>query len=359
MDLDTLKGTVQGYFDRAFVEVAEKDYETPLANSDYGVKAKLAPNTGTFVQFRCFGDLPLSTNADNDSPKLYAEDEEPANPMILTDDVFQVSLQDLVGYLAMRPRLLQQDPVDILAMTKTRLVKWARRMIHTVVNDRFVVPLGVAVTNLSNTYVKAPRPLRTIFAGGVAGFAGLRADSFLALPDIVRAASLLCNANVPLIGDRAVCVIDSPGIQQLALGDSKFMDAIKRVEDRNQKIFGSGSSVDYAGIMFKVQSDGYRCDLPGEGGALRTRKNSGKVRVCHVIGENTFGYLDLGDAGSEQRKLLAPSFKVQDITITGNQITCALRFPMQAMVMQRDNGVNIAYTSAFDEKPDDLPDQDA
>ena len=46
MDLDTLKGTVQGYFDRAFVEVAEKDYETPLANSDYGVKAKLAPNTG-------------------------------------------------------------------------------------------------------------------------------------------------------------------------------------------------------------------------------------------------------------------------------------------------------------------------
>jgi len=36
MDLDTLKGTVQGYFDRAFVEVAEKVYETPLANSDYG-----------------------------------------------------------------------------------------------------------------------------------------------------------------------------------------------------------------------------------------------------------------------------------------------------------------------------------
>ncbi len=359
MDLDTLKGTVQGYFDRAFVEVAEKDYETPLANSDYGIKAKLAPQSGTFVQFRSLGDLPLGTNADNDSPKLYAEDEEPANPMVLTDDVFQVSLQELAGYLEMRPRLIQQDPVDILATTKRRLVKWARRMIHTVVNDRFVVPLGVAVTNLSNTYVKAPLPLRTIYAGGVAGFAGLQADSFLTLADIIRAASLLRNGNVPLLGDRVVCVVDSPGVQQLALGDSKFMDAIKRVEDSTQKIFGAGSTVDYAGVVFKVQSDGYRCHLPGEGGALRTRKNDGKVRVCHLFGENTFGYLDLGEAGSEQRKLLAPSFKVQDITVTGNKVTCALRFPMQAMVMQRDNGVNLAYTSAFDEKPGDLPDEDA
>jgi len=359
MDLDTLKGTVQGYFDRAFVEVAEKDYETPLANSDYGVKAKLAPNAGTFVQFRSFGDLPLTVNENNDSPKLYAEDEEPENPMVLSDDVFQVSLQDLVGWLNMRPRLLQQDPVDILAMTKKRLVKWARRMIHTVVNDRFVVPLGVAVTNLSNTYVKAPLPLRTMYAGGVAGFAGLRSDSFLTITDIIRASALLRNANVPLVSDRPVCVIDSPGVQQIALGDSKFMDAIKRYEDSNQKMFGSGSSVDYAGVLFKVQSDGYRCHLAGEGGALRTRKNEGKVRVCHVIGENCFGYLDLGEAGSEQRKLLAPNFKVQDITVTGNKITCALRFPMQAMVMQRDNGVNIAYTSAFDEKPSDLPDQDA
>ncbi len=359
MDLDTLKGTVQGYFDRAFVEVAEKDFETPLANSDYGVKAKLAPKSGTFVQFRSLGDLPLAVGTANDSPVLYAEDEEPPSPMVLTDDVFQVSLQELAGYLELRPRLIEQDPVDILSVTKKRLVKWARRMIHTVVNDRFVVPLGVAVTNLSNTYVAAPKPLRTIYAGGVAGFTALRADSYITLADIIRGASLLRNGNVPLIADRVVCVIDSPGIQQIALGDSKFMDAIKRVEDASQKIFGSGSTVDYAGVAFKVQSDGYRCRLSGEGGALATRKSTGKVRVCHLFGENTFGYLDLGEAGSEQRKLLAPSFKVQDITVTGNKVTCALRFPCQAMVMQRNNGVNLAYTSAFDEKPEDLPDDNA
>ena len=359
MDLDTLKGTVQGFFDRAFVEVAEKEFETPLANSKYGVKAKLAPKSGTFVQFRSLGDLPLSVGTTNDSPVLYAEDQEPANPMVLSDEVFQVSLQELAGFLELRPRLIEQDPIDILTVTKQRLIKWARRMIHIVVNDRFVVPLGVAVTNLSNTYVQAPLPLRTIYAGGVAGFAGLRADSYITVADIVRGASLLRNGNVPLIDDRIVCVIDSPGTQQIALGDSKFMDAMKRVEDANQKIFGAGSTVDYAGVTFKVQSDGYRCHLPGEGGALATRKNTGKVRVCHLFGENTFGYLDLGEAGSDQRQLLAPSFKVQDITVTGNKVTCALRFPCQAMVMERNNGVNLAYTSAFDEKPEDLPDDNA
>ena len=58
MDLTTLKGTVQGYFDRAFQEIAERDFETPLANSEFGVKSKLDEKSGTFVQFRSFGDLP-------------------------------------------------------------------------------------------------------------------------------------------------------------------------------------------------------------------------------------------------------------------------------------------------------------
>jgi len=41
MDSTTMKGTVQGYFDRAFDEMTDKELETPLANSGLGVKAKL------------------------------------------------------------------------------------------------------------------------------------------------------------------------------------------------------------------------------------------------------------------------------------------------------------------------------
>ena len=98
MDSTTMKGTVQGYFDGAFDEMTDKELETSLANSGLGVKAKLAPNSGTFVQLRKFGDLALATEANSDSPKMYGETEEPSTSMVVPDEVFQVSTQDLPGY---------------------------------------------------------------------------------------------------------------------------------------------------------------------------------------------------------------------------------------------------------------------
>ena len=38
MDTTTMKGTVQGYFDRAFDEMTDKELETPLANSGLGAR---------------------------------------------------------------------------------------------------------------------------------------------------------------------------------------------------------------------------------------------------------------------------------------------------------------------------------
>jgi hypothetical protein len=114
MNLTALKGTVQGYFDRAFVEVAQTDYETPLANSELGYQAKLAPNTGTFVQFRVIGELPLDTQANSDSPKTYTDEQEPSAAMTLSDEVFQASIEEIAGYVSLRARLIEQDPIDIL-----------------------------------------------------------------------------------------------------------------------------------------------------------------------------------------------------------------------------------------------------
>ena len=38
MDSTTMKGMVQGYFDRAFDEMTDKEFENPLANSGLGVE---------------------------------------------------------------------------------------------------------------------------------------------------------------------------------------------------------------------------------------------------------------------------------------------------------------------------------
>jgi hypothetical protein len=40
MDSTTMKGTVQGYFDRAFDEMTDKELETPLANSGRGTEVR-------------------------------------------------------------------------------------------------------------------------------------------------------------------------------------------------------------------------------------------------------------------------------------------------------------------------------
>ncbi|OQC18343.1 MAG: hypothetical protein BWX70_03534 [Verrucomicrobia bacterium ADurb.Bin070] len=116
-------------------------------------------------------------------------------------------------------------------------------------------------------------------------------------------------------------------------------------------MFGAGDMIDYGGVAFVRQDDPYRCNLPDAGGAVQTRCNTGKVRVAHLFGVNAFGYLDLGEAGSSTRRTLAPTFKCQDITITGTLLTCAVRMGFQAMVVERNFGLNLAYTSAFDEVP--------
>ena len=308
MDSTTMKGTVQGYFDRAFDEMTDKELETPLANSGLGVKAKLAPNSGTFVQFRKFGDLALATEANSDSPKMYGETEEPSASMVVPDDIFQVSTQDLAGYLSFRPKLLLQDPSDIMAVSKRRLNRWVRRMIHTVVNDRFVRPLAVAVTNLDSAYVAAPKPFRVIYAGGAAAFAGMREDSFVTIADIFRGAALLRNGRAPSSDGRYACVMDSAGIEQIKFGDSKFTDLIKGFEDKNNRVFGAGDMIDYGGAAFVRQDDPYRCNLPDVGGAVQTRCNTGKVRArraslrrkrLRVSGSRRGGLPDAPDPGPD------------------------------------------------------------
>jgi len=82
---------------RAFDEMTDKELETPLTNSGLSVKAKLAPNSGTFVQFRTFGDLALATEANSDSPKMYGETEESSASMNARNDIFKASTQDLAA----------------------------------------------------------------------------------------------------------------------------------------------------------------------------------------------------------------------------------------------------------------------
>ena len=64
------EGHGPGVFRPGFRRDDRQGLHIPLANSDLGVKAKLAPNSGTFVQFRKFGDLSYCVTYDGLRPVM-------------------------------------------------------------------------------------------------------------------------------------------------------------------------------------------------------------------------------------------------------------------------------------------------
>lgn len=361
MTTSTLSGTIQAYLERKFQEMGDREFQTPLAASPFGEKAELAVNAGTFAQFRTWGEFDVShTSGANHAPKEYGESEEPSDAMELEDNIFQAGLSELAGYVSLGHIVRATDPVNVSRKAQERFRTWCRRETHRLVNTRFVQAFPTVVTNLDSQKVEAPKPFKTIYAGGVTSFAGLRADNFITMADIFRAAAILRNSKAPGIrNDQFVCVIDNAGIEQLKLGDPNFRDLIKRSEDKTQAVFGAGKMIPYGGVFFAPQHDPYTCKLSAEGGTLAARQDGGKVRVCHVLGRGAFGYLDFGKAGTVQRRTLTPTFKVQDITVTGVTMTMGLRMQVQAMVLNRDFGLNLAYTTPFDEDFDSIPDDQA
>lgn len=361
MDTTTLAGTIQAYLVKKFQEMGDREFQTPLANASFGEKAELVANNGTFAQFRVWQEFDVShTSATNHSPKEYGQNDEPADPMELEDELFQAGLSELAGYVSLGHIARATEPVNLTKKCQERFATWIRRELHRLVNTRFVRAFPAAVTNLDSQYVQAPKPFKTIYAGGRQTFGQLLGDDVITMPDIFRATAILRNSKAPAVrNDQYVCVIDNAGIEQLKLGDPLFRDLIKRFEDKSQQVFGYGKMIAYGGVYFVPQHDPYTCKLAAEGGALANRQDDGKVHVCHILGKGAFGYLDFGKPGTVQRRSLTPTFKTQDITVTGVNMTMATRMQAQAMVLNRDFGLNLAFTSAFDETFESLPDDQA
>lgn len=361
MDTTKLAGTIQAYMIKKFQEMGDREFKTPLANASFAETAELVSNNGTFASFRVWQEFDVShTSATNHSPKEYGENDEPSAAMELSDTVFQAGLSELAGFVSLGHIARATDPVNLTMKSQERFATWLRRELHRLVNTRFVRVFPTAVTNLDSQFVEAPKPFKTIFAGGVTNFANLRADGFIQMADIFRAAAILRNSKAPTIkNDQYVCVIDNAGIEQLKLGDANFRDLIKCSEDKSGSVFGAGKMISYGGVYFVPQNDQYACALAAEGGTLANRQDGGKVHVAHVLGRGAFGYLDFGKAGTVQRRSLTPTFKTQDITVTGVNMTMALRMQAQAMTLNRDFGLNLAFTTEFDEDFASLPDDQA
>lgn len=352
--ISTVSGTIQKYFERSWMDLPQEDFRTPLANSQLLERAVIPRNKGQYAEFRTFDHLTIETNGTDDSPKTYGENAEPSSPLVLSASVVQVAFEMLADYLEIGNVADATDSTGLVKKGKEEMMLVVRRKIHRLTNDRCVKTITANVLNASLSPSPLPQPFKTLFASGAADYGELTSDSVHTMADYKRARSALRNSRAPgIFGSLYAAIIDE-AIKDQLLDDPNFRDAAKRHEDMTQKAFGMGTMMDYEGMRWIIQDDAYRCALPAASGALTTRSDSGLVHVGHVLGKSAMGYVDFAGSNSLQRRTLRPQFKVQDISSTGTGPTIGWRMPYQAIVLNRNRGLNVAGTSRYNETVSDL-----
>jgi len=166
----SLTGAIQRYFKRAWMDLPQRSFKTPLANSEFLDKAVIPKNRGQNAQFRVFDHLTIETNGTDDSPKTYSENAEPSSANQLSAAVFEVSFEMIAAYSELGNVLMATDPVDLMTKNKEELAVLVRRVTHQLTNDRCVKPITANVLNTSNSPSPLPAPFKTVYAGTVGDF---------------------------------------------------------------------------------------------------------------------------------------------------------------------------------------------
>jgi len=341
-----ISGSVQVYFEKKWMDQKRRSYDTPLANSKLGVKASIPKHGGAYAEFRKFEDYTVPSVTADDAPKYYSEsDGDPSSGQTETARIIQVPLAELRDYVSMGNMVRSVDPIDVVKASYQKFETQIRRWVHQHVNECFVN--GIADTNSYTGGSNLASNFNTMYAGGANNFADLTAGSKFTVEDFKKAKVALANDGVPEVYPGLhVAVIDHAICSQLE-ADPYFRELVIRGY-KTDKVFGGAKAIDIYGLRFIIQHDPYRCNLPGAGGLLATRANTGAVHVAHVMGKDAFGYVDLGDARTRSRLMRGTGFKVQDVTKTGVELTIGYNIPFKAAVLQENYGLNIAGTTDYD-----------
>lgn len=343
----TLAGSIQKWFDKKSVDQDNREYETPLCNPAVGVAATIPQHGGTFMEFRQFEDFEPELETADDAPKLYAASSgDPSTGVTMAASVKQIPLAKILRKISLGEILVGTDPSDPVMVSKRKFRQMLKRWTHMVTNQSFVVPITDVSSFTDGT--KLPGAFPTLYSQGAHNHAQLTADATFIIQDFKRAATILRNDGVPVAFGEGLdglyaAYVDAAIWAQLE-DDPKFAAMVERGY-KTETVVGKYKYIDLYGCRFIQQSDPYRCKLSGEGGALTTRKKTGRVHVAHVLGKDAFAYLNLADKTARGMT----TFKVQDITATGTEMTIGCNVPFRAAPLHGDRGINIAGCTAYDE----------
>lgn len=336
-----LTGVIQTYLVKAFMDLQMEVFRTPLVNSEMAIQGNIPNHSGQEVEFRKF---------DHFTPDgaLFGETAEPGSSELLKSTTIQAPIEELVRKISLGHLLRSTDLIDITEKAVELLRVAVKRDAHILNTIRFVNDATITNFGLSRSHTA----FKTIFAGGADSFSDIGLGNTHTIQDWKRAQSILRNTTVPTVeAGLYIGVIDDAIQNQLLDDDERFRRVLERSPTQSQRdsVFGSAVLGDFAGIRWVMHDDSYRTDLDTEGGVLATRVASGKVHVGHLLGMDAFGQITLGG-----KSPLTPTFKVQDITVTGIETTLAYRVPYQVIGIDSEWGINLAGTTNYSENVSDI-----
>jgi len=206
-------GAVFTYFQKAWMNMPIRDFMTPLTNSKYLVKATIPAESGQGVKFRYFPEWNVeATSSSNSAPKEYNENTEPSAGNTLVPVLVEAPLTFFASYTDLGNFAMATDPTDLLAKSKENFRLQLRRWMHQIANQRCVVKLTDGLRADSGATVTAgniPSAFSTIYAGGLATFGQLVADSVI--PLTTSSARLPCCARMAFPRPLAVARVEAAG----------------------------------------------------------------------------------------------------------------------------------------------------
>jgi len=324
--IDTMVGAIQKYLRAKLLE--EKDFKTPLANSDYGVAGSIPQKNGQYIEYRIFNDIGL--------PSFVNEGQEPAAGQSITSNVYQQPIKEIADWMEITALLKATDRVNVTDKCYNAMKRALLRRMARCTQEAFLMSYKDNIYGLNFDNHAFP----TIFANSRATYNDLLATDYITMTDLVRARMRLENSRVPNFDGYYICVID-PALRMQLEEDPTFFDVVKRHEAMVKKILIPGHIMDWKGIRFIEQTDPYRTAV-GVANEFHARGSSPTmgatevITTAHMFGNEAFGYLGLDGMQASGIK-----FKSQDISITGTSTTLGYRVSYNVGTLQRYNGINV------------------
>lgn len=310
-----LSDLVVEYFDKRALDESEIKNDLLMR----GVKGTIPKGNSATIHWHRWTKFGIASDLSEGS----AGDPTTGESMAVTD--VEATLVEFGSFLRVP---LFGDSLLIESMVKQGYDKFIEQAARTA-NRRLMTALVAGDSTTNNSLVAFTKRYAGYATGG--SFASL--TQAVTMKDIMRAVAFIEKNNPPT--GKIYCALDAFTKADLMIDDTDFRDLIKH-QDLN--ILARNNLPSWAGCFMDHQSDPWR---ESSAGAEETYAAAGDIVTCFIYHEKAFGVAQLMGKGG-----LKPVFHVQNVSVTGSEMTIGYRVPFKGGGLNASWGVQLRGKTA-------------